>query len=59
MLRGMATGARGQAPAQATAAVSLVVGEEEFLVDRAVQERTAAACAAIVLSDADHEGAFA
>jgi DNA polymerase III subunit delta len=37
---------RAHAPAQAPAAVTLVVGEEEFLVDRAVREAVAAARAA-------------
>jgi len=47
MLRSMATPrAREQAPAHAPAAVTLVVGEEEFLADRAVREAVAAARAA-------------
>jgi DNA polymerase III subunit delta len=48
MLPDMAS--RTQAPAQA-AAVTLVVGEEEFLVDRAVRERIAAARAAATPGD--------
>jgi DNA polymerase-3 subunit delta len=42
----MATRAQEQAPARAPAAVTLVVGEEEFLADRAVREAVAAARAA-------------
>jgi DNA polymerase-3 subunit delta len=44
---------RTQAPAQqqAAAAVTLIVGEEEFLVDRAVRERIAAARAAATAGD--------
>ena len=43
MLPGMASRTQPPARQQAPAAVTLVVGEEEFLVDRAVRERIAAA----------------
>ena len=46
MLPGMASRTQPPAQQQAPAAVTLVVGEEEFLVDRAVRERIAAARAA-------------
>ena len=46
MLPDMASRTQAPAQQQAPAAVTLVVGEEEFLVDRAVRERIAAARAA-------------
>ena len=55
MLRGMATRAHGPAPAptpaQAQARVTLIVGEEEFLVDRTIRELVAAARAVMAVGD--------
>ena len=53
MLPGMASRTQAPAQQQAPAAVTLVVGEEEFLVDRAVRERIAAARAANAAGDDD------
>lgn len=53
MLRDMATRAQAQpqAPGQAPAAVTLVVGEEEFHVDRTVRDLVVAARAAMAAGD--------
>ena len=57
MLRGMATRAHAPAPApaqaQAQAPVTLIVGEEEFLVDRTIRELVAAARAAMAAAGDD------
>jgi len=55
MLRGMATRAHAPAPApaQAQAPVTLIVGEEEFLVDRTIRELVATARAAMAAAGDD------
>jgi len=53
MLRVMATRAHAPGPASAPAPVTLIVGEEEFLVDRTIRELVAAARAAMAAAGDD------
>jgi DNA polymerase III subunit delta len=53
MLRVMATRAHAPGPAPAPAPVTLIVGEEEFLIDRTIRELVAAARAAMAAAGDD------